>query len=108
MTDIITLDWAITDPHDMSVMDRFATEDDAIDHLDSDGFPPGALVEFLPTDEDTEAFADRCEWCEEAIDWNSNAGDGVGEFYNPQPSTDNDEHRIGHYMCARSDGWEIA
>ena len=61
MTDTITLNWAITDPHDMSVLDRFATEDDAIDHLDSDGFPPGALVEFLPADEDTEAFADRCE-----------------------------------------------
>ena len=108
MTDTIALNWAITDPHDTTVLDRFATENDAIDHLEGGGFPPGAGVEFLPADEDAEAFADRCEWCEEALDWDSGAGDGVGEFYNPQPSTDNDDHRIGHYMCARSDGWEIA
>lgn len=52
---------------------------------------------------------DTCDWCGERIDWNSNAGDGVGEFYDPNaPADKQDDHRIGHYMCARCDGWEIA
>lgn len=52
---------------------------------------------------------DHCEFCGETIDWeNPNEGDGVAEFFDPKPSGRCAAHRIGHYICARSAGWQQA
>lgn len=53
---------------------------------------------------------DKCEWCGETLDYDSNAGDGIGEFYDPnaEPKGTADDHKIGHYQCATDDGWVMA
>ena len=58
-----------------------------------------------------ESLSGKCEFYSEKLDYESGAGDGVGEFYDPlcEPTGELElDHKIGHYQCAKDKGWEIA